>query len=537
MGPPRTLSWTVPRYERPPTVHRPRPVARTPAPPPTPTLVRPCSATTSTPAAAARAPSWARRTATRSPTRPPGRPRPSRTLAPGLRWLDPVTGPEAHFRNKAKLVVAGRAGAPTFGILDAGGRGVDLRRCGLYEPGLAATFDPLHRVVSALGIEPYDVPGRRGELKHLIVTHSPDGEHLVRFVVRSPASVDLLRDALPDLIAALPSARVVTANVLPEHKAVLEGDTEVVLSADSHLPMRVPEVTLLLGPRSFFQTNTRVATALYAQARAWTDDLSPATVLDLYCGVGGFALHLAAPGRHVVGVETSEEAVAAAIASAHLNGLGSPEVEFVAGDATRRPAGATAGPRRRQPTPPRPRRRPHRLARLRRRAPPRLLELPPRQPRARPRGDAVVAPRAGPGLRHVPADDPSRDSGPARASLRPEAVTGPPYSAPMTFSIAAHDGDAWGVAVASKFVAVGSIVPAVRVGVGAVATQSLARWAYRDEVLDALSGGATVGDALRAATAGDDGRALRQVGAVGRDGAATFTGDECFPWAGGRGHR
>ncbi len=104
----------------------------------------------------------------------------------------------------------------------------------------------------------------------------------------------------------------------------------------------------------------------------------------------------------------------------------------------------------------------------------------------------------------------------------------------MTFSIAAHDGDAWGVAVASKFVAVGSIVPAVRMGVGAVATQSLARWAYRDEVLDALSAGAAVGDALRAATADDEGRALRQVGAVGRDGAATFTGDECFPWAGGR---
>ena len=59
----------------------------------------------------------------------------------------------------------------------------------------------------------------------------------------------------------------------------------------------------------------------------------------------------------------------------------------------------------------------------------------------------------------------------------------------MTFSIAAHDGDAWGVAVASKFLAVGSVVPAVRPGVGAVATQSLARVAYLDEVLDALAAG------------------------------------------------
>ncbi|WP_392542132.1 methyltransferase domain-containing protein [Oryzobacter telluris] len=255
-------------------------------------------------------------------------------VAPHLRWLEPFTGAEQAFRNKAKLVVAGRAGAPTFGILDAAGRGVDLRRCGLYEPGLAATFDPLHRFVSDLGLEPYDVPGRRGELKHVIVTHSPDGEHLVRFVVRTHESVELLRAALPDLTAALPSARVVTANVLPEHKAVLEGDTEVVLTREALLPLRLPDVTLMLGPRSFLQTNTRVAVALYAQARAWVEDRSPATVWDLYCGVGGFALHLARPGRRVVGVETSAEAVAAATAGAIASGTGSPEVEFAVGDAT-----------------------------------------------------------------------------------------------------------------------------------------------------------------------------------------------------------
>ncbi len=103
----------------------------------------------------------------------------------------------------------------------------------------------------------------------------------------------------------------------------------------------------------------------------------------------------------------------------------------------------------------------------------------------------------------------------------------------MTFSIAARDGDAWGVAVASKFLAVGSVVPAVRPGVGAVATQSLARVAYLDEVLDALAAGTEVGAALRDAVAADEGRDLRQVGAVGPTGAATFTGDGCFAFAGG----
>ncbi len=257
--------------------------------------------------------------------------------APGLTWLEPCASAESHYRNKAKLVVAGRAGQPTFGILDDRGRGVDLRGCGLYEPGLAATFDPLHRFVSDLGIEPYDVPARQGELKHVIVTHSPAGEQLVRFVVRSRESVDLLRRALPALLTSVPTARVVTANILPEHKAVLEGDIEVALTEQVLMRMPVGEVTLLLGPRAFFQTNTAVAVDLYRQAVTWADTAHARTVWDLYCGVGGFALHLATDHRRVIGVETSEEAIDAARASHHLTSSkhGSGTVEFIVGDVTR----------------------------------------------------------------------------------------------------------------------------------------------------------------------------------------------------------
>jgi 23S rRNA (uracil747-C5)-methyltransferase len=233
-------------------------------------------------------------------------------VTPGIRWLDPAPSPASRYRNKAKLVVGGRVGAPTLGILDERGRGVDLRSCGLYEPGLSATFDTLHRFVRDLRLDPYDVPARRGELKYLLVTHSPDGEQLVRFVLRSERHLAALSDAIPQLLADLPSARVVTANLHPEHKAVLEGDREVVLTADTLLPMRVGDATLLLGPRSFFQTNTAVAGALYRQARDWVDEDDPDVVWDLYCGVGGFALHAAGHGRTVVGVETSAEAVEAA---------------------------------------------------------------------------------------------------------------------------------------------------------------------------------------------------------------------------------
>jgi uncharacterized Ntn-hydrolase superfamily protein len=103
----------------------------------------------------------------------------------------------------------------------------------------------------------------------------------------------------------------------------------------------------------------------------------------------------------------------------------------------------------------------------------------------------------------------------------------------MTFSIVARQGEAYGVAVASKFLAVGAVVPAARTDVGAVATQSYARVAYLEELLGRLGTGEAAGEALAAATALDEGRETRQVGVVGVGSAATFTGSECNGWAGG----
>jgi uncharacterized Ntn-hydrolase superfamily protein len=106
----------------------------------------------------------------------------------------------------------------------------------------------------------------------------------------------------------------------------------------------------------------------------------------------------------------------------------------------------------------------------------------------------------------------------------------------MTFSIVARsaDGQSWGVAVASKFLAVGSAVPAAVAGVGAIATQAEANVAYKGLALAHLDEGATASVALQRLIEEDDGREHRQVGIVDVDGnAATHTGHECFDWAGG----
>jgi uncharacterized Ntn-hydrolase superfamily protein len=105
----------------------------------------------------------------------------------------------------------------------------------------------------------------------------------------------------------------------------------------------------------------------------------------------------------------------------------------------------------------------------------------------------------------------------------------------MTFSIVARsaDGESWGVAVASKFLAVGAVVPAAVAGVGAVATQADANVAYKGLALSHLDEGATAAVALQRLLEEDEGRDERQVGLVDSDGgAASHTGHACLGWAG-----
>jgi uncharacterized Ntn-hydrolase superfamily protein len=104
-----------------------------------------------------------------------------------------------------------------------------------------------------------------------------------------------------------------------------------------------------------------------------------------------------------------------------------------------------------------------------------------------------------------------------------------------TFSIVAYDprNQEWGVAVQSKFLAVGAVVPWAHSGKGAVATQSYVNVTYGPVGLDMMSQGISAEETIAALIAADDGRDLRQVGMVDQQGrAAAFTGSGCYDWAG-----
>ncbi|XBS71846.1 23S rRNA (uracil(747)-C(5))-methyltransferase RlmC [Acerihabitans sp. KWT182] len=250
------------------------------------------------------------------------------------RWLAPVTSAESAFRYKAKMAVGGSVERPVLGLQPPDGEPVDLSECPLYPADFEQVFDVLRETIGRAGLTPYNVARKRGELKFLLLTASShSGEMMLRFVLRSDSKLAALRAVLPWLQKRLPRLKVISANIQPVHMAILEGDTEIVLTGQTALEERLNGIPLFIRPRGFFQTNPAIAARLYQTAREWVAALNIHSLWDLFCGVGGFGLHCATAGMRLTGIEISAEAIRSARQSADMLGL--RQVEFQALDSTR----------------------------------------------------------------------------------------------------------------------------------------------------------------------------------------------------------
>ncbi|MDO5749813.1 MAG: 23S rRNA (uracil(747)-C(5))-methyltransferase RlmC [Rothia sp. (in: high G+C Gram-positive bacteria)] len=262
---------------------------------------------------------------------------------PHVKWLPTATSAQSGFRNKAKFVVGGTADHPTLGTVDyRSGASTDLGQCPLYIEQIEPAVPVLREFIRRAHLTPYDIPKRRGELKNILVTASDDGQLMIRFVLRSKKLLVPIKKNMDWLCQQLPTARVISVNLLREHVALVEGDEEIILTDHQTLPMRVNDMVLHLRPQSFFQTNTSIAEAMYSQAQQWVAEVQPGSLWDLYCGVGGFALHAAEvmePHAPVTGIEISSEAIASArwtaressIENLHFSAQDAPEFALSSG--------------------------------------------------------------------------------------------------------------------------------------------------------------------------------------------------------------
>jgi 23S rRNA (uracil747-C5)-methyltransferase len=209
----------------------------------------------------------------------------------------------------------------------------DLSDCALYTPAIQAALPLIRAWLNACDIAPYDIATRQGELKYLILSEGAEQQLMLRLVLRSLRAKPALQNALPALQQQISTLRVASINLQAIHQAILEGPEEHLLSAQDALPLQLNDLTLWLSPQSFFQTNTRIAALLYQRARQWAQELTARQRLrsawDLYCGVGGFGLHLAPHVDSLHGIECS----AAAITNAKRAARQLHNTQWIAADA------------------------------------------------------------------------------------------------------------------------------------------------------------------------------------------------------------
>ena len=235
------------------------------------------------------------------------------------------------FRDKAKLQISGTLNNPIIGFLHPQSLKVEeeILECPIHHHQLNQSLNLVKSIIPLIKLVPYEVSTRTGELKGIIIFHSPTTqEKYIRFVLRSTESILRIKKHLH----LLNEFDVISANIQPIPHAILEGPEEIILSEKSFINHQFNSKIFFLATQSFVQTNSKVAEKLYFTASQWVKNLSINKILDLYCGVGTFALHLASKDNHVMGVEINKAAINMAKENAKIQ---NQNVNFICEDASK----------------------------------------------------------------------------------------------------------------------------------------------------------------------------------------------------------
>jgi 23S rRNA (uracil1939-C5)-methyltransferase len=233
------------------------------------------------------------------------------------------------YRNQVRLVfrrmARGGKDRVALGLYVPGThRVVHIPRCPIQPSRLNGVARTVTKLAEELRIGVYDERQGRGVLRYLALRSDRSRHHVLVTIVVAEDPGRPLRVLAERLRAVHPEVVGVQVHRNPHHGNVMfAGRDGWTLGAD-HLQDQLGGFRVLVSSRSFLQVNHMQAEWIYQRLAAWLAPGAPATcevVLDLYCGLGGIALHLAAPGRLVVGVEEVGEAVEDARRAAQANGV------------------------------------------------------------------------------------------------------------------------------------------------------------------------------------------------------------------------
>lgn len=240
--------------------------------------------------------------------------------------------PATAYRASAKLAFARKREKVLIGLYRRGTHDViDCSDCAVHHPLINKITAVVREEVQRQKISVYNPQHRRGCLRYLLVRVSPtSGKALVTFVTnfrdlqQLPKLAKWLTRKVPEVIGIHQNINSSTGNViLGEETLKLQGLPDLI--------EQIGDIRLRIAPEAFFQINTLQATKIYQLVRQWAQLKKTDIAVDLYCGIGGIALHLARDAGQVYGIEYVKNAVRNATDNAELNLL--HNCRFIAGDA------------------------------------------------------------------------------------------------------------------------------------------------------------------------------------------------------------
>ncbi|HLI93902.1 MAG TPA: 23S rRNA (uracil(1939)-C(5))-methyltransferase RlmD, partial [Puia sp.] len=220
------------------------------------------------------------------------------------------------------------AGFHARGLFD---KVVDIDTCHLQD-------EPTNRIRKAVrdfGLERdlsfYDIRNHEGWLRNLQVRICTTGEIMVNLVV-GYEDEGLTRQLADRLVEQFPGLTTLLYTVNPKWNDSISGLTPRILHGKGYVIEKLEDFHFKIGPKSFFQTNTRQAENLYQVTRHLAELTGKETVYDLYCGTGSIGIFVSRLAARIVGVDVIEEAIADARENAELNGI--RHARFFSGDVT-----------------------------------------------------------------------------------------------------------------------------------------------------------------------------------------------------------
>lgn len=248
--------------------------------------------------------------------------------------VHPLMSPDRliHYRNSAKLVVAGKHSEPVLGIYRRSSHDVfGLEECPIHHPLINRVMEVVRRGITKLKVPIFNPRSKMGLLRYLVVRVSESEQKAMVVLITADKSYNEIHHLSKFIREALPVVEVIASNVNSSEGNVIFGQKDTFLTPKHYLTERLGDMYVQISPRSFFQVNTAGARLIYEKVREWAALDKDSTVLDLYCGIGGIGLFLADQAKKVIGIEVVEEAVADARKNARLNGF--KNCRFEAGDA------------------------------------------------------------------------------------------------------------------------------------------------------------------------------------------------------------